>query len=394
MNKVRNQIQQGLFILLGVFIPTSIAITNLIIGLLCLCWILEGNFKSKFVLIKSSKWMLSIFALIGLYILGLLWGDNHLNAEWQFQRLALLLLFPVLSTMEVKQETIKRAVMAFLGINFIAAILAILINYNVIQPLYELIFFMKYKWGVSAFLPYNYHNVLLFFSSSIILILLLEGKVRYRALFVVMLLVYAYSIFTELGRAGQILMIIVSLCYILFYNYKNYMRLIMILFFFITFQAAMYHTSSVYKDRVDMLSSIVVNKGMKGKGGVEDIRYVFVKESVKKILKNPILGYGTGSFGAIFHEEVKSGHIFYTHTTPHNQYLYVWFELGVLGLLLLLSIFYYQIKELFKKKDGIHRVLLSLSFMFLMLVDSYFFIFTLTVCYIFLYTIYSKYQEE
>mgnify|MGYP000049726691 CR=1 FL=1 len=235
MNKVRNQIQQGLFILLGVFIPTSIAITNLIIGLLCLCWILEGNFKSKFVLIKSSKWMLSIFALIGLYILGLLWGDNHLNAEWQFQRLALLLLFPVLSTMEVKQETIKRAVMAFLGINFIAAILAILINYNVIQPLYELIFFMKYKWGVSAFLPYNYHNVLLFFSSSIILILLLEGKVRYRALFVVMLLVYAYSIFTELGRAGQILMIIVSLCYILFYNYKNYMRLIMILFFFITF---------------------------------------------------------------------------------------------------------------------------------------------------------------
>ena len=96
MNKLISRVQQFLFVLLGVFIPTSIAITNLIIGLLALCWILERNFKAKFDIIKSSKWMLAIFALIGLYALGMLWGDQHLNADWQFQRLALLLVFPVL----------------------------------------------------------------------------------------------------------------------------------------------------------------------------------------------------------------------------------------------------------------------------------------------------------
>ena len=79
--------------------------------------------------------------------------------------------------------------------------------------------------------------------------------------------------------------------------------------------------------------------------------------------------------------------------TSRESYL-VWFELGILGLLLLLSIFYHQIRELLKKKDGVHRVLLPLSFMFLMLVDSYFFIFTLTIAYVFLFTIYTRYQNE
>ena len=63
-------------------------------------------------------------------------------------------------------------------------------------------------------------------------------------------------------------------------------------------------------------------------------------------------------------DEVDSGHDFYIHTTPHNQYLYVWFELGIFGLILLLLIFYHQIKDLLEKKDGIHRVLLPISFIF------------------------------
>lgn len=394
MNKVRNQIQQGLFILLGVFIPTSIAITNLIIGLLCLCWILEGNFKSKFDFIKSSKWMLSIFALIGLYALGMLWGDNHLNAEWQFQRLALLLLFPVLSTMEVKRETIKRAVMVFLGTAFISALAAILINNKIILPLGNYLSFIEVSWRNSAFITYNYHNVILALATILAFYILVESKSKFRYLLMLFIIVYALSIFTERGRAGQVIFNLSAVFYILYYNRKHLLRLVALMLLLFSFQYIIYKSTKVYKNRFDVMSNIIQNNGDAGEGKLEDIRYVFVKESLSRILEKPILGYGTGSFGTIFKAEVKSGHYFDKHTTPHNQYLYVWFELGILGLILLLYIFYHQIKELFKKQDGIHRILLPLSFMFLMLVDSYFFIFTLTVCYIFLYTIYSKYQEE
>ena len=392
MNSIRIQLQQILFILLGVFIPTSIAISNFLIGGLVLCWILEGDFLKKISQIKESKWMLSIFGLIGLYVLGLCWGNNHLNAEWQFQRLALLLVFPIFITTEFKQKTINRAVIAFLGTAFISALVALAININIISPLGEYFSFIKIS-GISAFIKYNYHNVILALAFSLCLYILIEKKSKYRYLLLAFLLIYALSIFTEAGRAGQVIFNLSVVFYILYYNRKHFLRLCALLVLLFSFQFIVYKSTEVYKNRFDALSNVIQNNGDAGEGKIDDIRYVFAKESLNRIIKKPILGYGTGSFGTIFKNEVKSGHNFSQHRTPHNQYLYVWFELGILGLLLLLSIFYYQIKELFRKKDGIHRLLLPLSFMFLMLIDSYFFIFILTSCYIFLFTIYTKYQQ-
>jgi O-antigen ligase len=388
------RVQQFLFILLGVFISTSIAITNLIIGLLALCWILERNFKAKFDIIKSSKWMLAVFALIGFYALGMLWGDQHLNADWQFQRLALLFVFPILMTMNLKQETIKRAVSAFLGTAFISALAAIAINNDIILPLGNYFSFIELAFHNSAFIKYNYHNVILAFATTLSFYLLIERKSRYTYWLLLFILVYAISIFTERGRAGQVIFNLSAGFYIFYYNRENLLRLCGFLVLLLSFQAVIYNSTNVYKHRFDAVSNIILNNGDRREGKIKDIRYVFVKETLSRILEKPILGYGTGSFGAIFDAEVKTGHNFINHKTPHNQYLYVWFELGIIGLVLLILIFYHQLKELFRKKDGIHRVLLPLSFMFLMLVDSYFFIFILTISYIFLYTIYSRYQQE
>ena len=394
MNKLISRVQQFLFVLLGFFIPTSIAITNLIIALLVVCWILERNFKAKFDIIKSSKWMLAIFALIGLYVLGMLWGDEHLNAGWQFQRLALLLVFPVLMTMNLKQATIKTAIFSFLVTTFISALAAISINTNIISPLGDYFSFIDPSWRNSAFITYNYHNVILALSTTISFYVLIEKKSKYTYFLILFIIVYAISIFTERGRAGQVLFNLSAIFYIIYYNRRKLLSLSALLVLLFSFQFIIYNSTNVYKDRFDAVSNIIKNNGDRGEGKTEDIRYVFVKETLSRILEKPILGYGTGSFGTIFENEVKSGHYFNKHTTPHNQYLYVWFELGTLGLVLLLFIFYHQLKELFGKKDGIHRVLLTLSFIFLMLVDSYFFIFILTVCYIFLFTIYSRYQLE
>ena len=394
MSKIVNKVQQLAFILLGVTIPTTIAGTNMVIGLLALLWILQGNFKNKFNFIKSSKWMISIFALIVFYGLGMLWGDIHLNADWQFQRLALLLVFPVLGTMNLKQETIRNGVVAFLITTFISAFASILINNNLIQPLGEYLSFIEISWRNAAFITYNYHNVLLSLAFTISLYILIEEKSKYKVALVLFIIAYSISIFTERGRAGQVIFNLSAIFHIVYYNRKHLLKILALLILLFSFQFIVYKTTKVYKNRFDAVSNIIKNNGDRGDGKTEDIRYVFVKESLKIIKKNPILGYGTGSFGTIFNDEVKSGHKFYSHTTPHNQYLYVWFELGILGLLLLFSIFYYQIKELIVKKDGIHRVLLPLSFIFLMLVDSYFFIFILTIAYIFLYTIYSRYESE
>ena len=204
-SKQRYKIQQILFVLLGITIPTSIALTNMVLGSLVLCWILEGGLNQKLKHIMSSSWMVAVFLLIILYLLGMLWGDNHNNVSWQIQRLLLLLAFPVLITIDLEQKTIKKSVVGFLGVNFISAVLAILINNNIIQDLGTYISFIKSDWQTAAFIKYNYHNVLLSLSFLLATYIVVEVKTRYKYLFILFIIVYSISIFTERGRAGQVL---------------------------------------------------------------------------------------------------------------------------------------------------------------------------------------------
>ena len=246
MSKQIIRIQQYLFVLLGIFIPISIAITNFIIVAISFCWILEGNFKIKFKSIKNSKWLLSIFALIFLYFLGMFWGNSHLNAQWQFQRLALLLFFPVLFTTQLNSKTISNGVKFFLFTTFFSACIAILININIISPLSEYISFMQPSQYTSAFIKYNYHNILLAFSFAICLYLIIEKKTRYKSLLVLFIIIYAVSIFTEIGRAGQVLFNLISLYYIFYYSFKKTFKYLAFFIVLFGFQFLIYQMYPTY----------------------------------------------------------------------------------------------------------------------------------------------------
>ena len=392
MNKNNiNRLIQICFIFLGFVIPISIAATNTLLVLLILLWLLQGGIKQKLIIVCNSYWIISIFFLILLYIAGLFWGDNHNHALWEFQRLSLLLVFPILYTLKLKKETIRAGVVSFLSATFISALLAIAINNNMIFALGEYINIINKSWRNSAFIAYNYHNILLSFSFFISLYILIEKKTKYRCLLIVSCVVYTFSIFTEPGRAGQLLFNAFGLFYIFYYNKNRIIRLTILLLLLFGFQWAIYNTTTVYKHRINKLSEVIQNNGKNMQGKADDIRYVFFRETGKRIIKKPLFGYGTGSFSTIFDREVSSGHNFKEHITPHNNYLFVLFELGILGLISLFFIFYFQIKELLKLKDFAHRMMLPISFMFLMLIDSYLFVFILTTAYMYLYTIYSKY---
>ena len=159
---------------------------------------------------------------------------------------------------------------------------------------------------------------------------------------------------------------------------------------------AAYKKSEVFKSRFDnateVLQDNVFLEDSLQKSAKQNIRAVFLKEGFNYIKKKPILGYGTGSFGSIFKKELEEKHEYFTHITPHNTYLFIWFEIGIFGLLLLLRIFYFQIKSLLNQNYKFHRLLLPVGYMTIMLFDSYLFIFVLTVFYIYFFTIYNNYK--
>ena len=385
MNRISN-LKNFFFILLGFSIPISVAFTNILIVAYSLTWIFEGDFPKKIKEIKSVKWISSLLLLISFYFLGMLYGDMHNDYSYVIKRVLLLLFFIPIVISELKPKTYILALHAFLISNLTSALVAVGINYDFINPIFD-------NSAITAFLKYNYHNILLSFSALLSFLMFLKSKSKYSFLYIVLILIYSFSIFNEAGRAGQLTFNVFFVCYAIFLLRSQFKFSILIILFLIIINFFSYKNSSIFKHRVDHLTHIVQNDGQKkNKNSVEkDIRYLFTKTGLELIRKKPIFGYGTGSFSSVFKLETETSYDLIKHKTPHNNYLYILFELGFIGLIFFLSIFYFQIKELLNKDlINTEKILLPLFMLFLMLFDSYMFIFSITLFYIFMYKIFTQ----
>ena len=382
--KLLFNLKNVVFILLGISIPTSVALTNILIVLFVFLWLIEGEWSRKLSKIKSIKWVWSLISLAILYMLGLIYGDNHNDSIYVLQRVLLLFFFIPLITTDFKQSTYRYAIITFLITNMISALLAIGINQQIIEPIFQ------NNSQLSAFILYNYHNILLSFSSLLSFFLFTKSKSRYSYLYLIFIVIYSISIFSEAGRAGQLTFNVFFILYALYFLNKRIKYSLSIIGFLVFVNFYSYNNSGIYKYRLDRLTHTVQHDGIdKNTNQVKakNIRYVFHEESYGLIKKKLFFGYGTGSFASVFRNTTKSSYMYYDHKTPHNNFLYILFELGLIGLLTFLSFFYFQIKYLFRMFKY-ERLYLPLFLLFLMLFDSYLFIFTITVFYQFMFTIF------
>jgi O-antigen ligase len=390
MNDFIKKLHAISFMLIGVSIPISIAATNIFIGLFVVCWIKEGNIREKLEKIKKTKWMISILSLLILYSLAMMWGNEHSNAKGTFQILSLFLTFIVFETSKLNQSTLKWGALLFLFATFISAILAILINQEIILPLHNYTSMISPDVTKTVFIWYTYHNILLAFSSLLCFFLLAEKKSKHRWLLIIFILVYSLSILTERGRAGQLIFFLIFGIYAVYYFKRKIIYSIAIISFLISCCYISYQYSYWFSHRFNTTMTVIQDEI---NGDEEDIRFFFFRKSLEYIKKKPILGYGTGSFAKTLNVRINEKFP-KLYTTPHNTYLYVLFETGIFGLIILLSIFYFQIKSLYRLKYNFHRVLLPFGLMVIMFFDAYLFSFVVTIFYIYFFTIYNNYKFQ
>lgn len=78
------------------------------------------------------------------------------------------------------------------------------------------------------------------------------------------------------------------------------------------------------------------------------LRVVLMKNTVELIKRRPVFGYGTSSFKTTYSPYAaskSSGWQGKPRTDPHNQYLFIWLENGLIGLLLFLTYIYFAIRQ-------------------------------------------------
>ena len=137
---------------------------------------------------------------------------------------------------------------------------------------------------------------------------------------------------------------------------------------------------------LDFVSETIVNRLDSFK---ESERMEFLKETLEMIKEKPIKGYGLGSWRNEINKRTGS---LTDHKTPHNNYLYVWMELGILGITALFGVFFFNIKELYKRSSPF--IFTPLIFLILMTVDNYFISANGSMIYVFLSIVSFNYQYK
>ena len=135
-----------------------------------------------------------------------------------------------------------------------------------------------------------------------------------------------------------------------------------------------YQVSDLFQQRVNLAYNQALEYHPESNNSI-GYRITFALNSWEVIKENPIIGIGTGDFPTEYKKINQINKTIIPNTNnPHNMFILILMELGVIGLISMLSIFYYQIKLSLNSSNRFIRdvgITLPLLFLVIMWSDSY-----------------------
>lgn len=358
-----------LLILFAFALPLSTSAGSILAVLLLLSWILSGDIQYKLKEILHNPVAIAVLLFLALHIIGLLWSDDVglglkiLKKQWK------LLLFPVLLSV-VKKEHVKYYITAFaLAITLIACkAYLVLFGFVTLPP--SSVFITEGTSHVTfspmlALVCYIILQNLLFTSNN----------TSTKFLKIALLVFLSVTMFITVGRTGQIaffLLLTVSI-FQYFYRLSKAKLAIGILLIPIIISAT-YALSPTFKGRADQALDEMKNHKSYAITSV-GLRVWFVQNSLHLFQENIIKGVGTGDFSSEYAKiNQLNSPILPTTDNPHNQYILIAAQFGIIGLITLLSIFFWQIVMSLKVTDRLTplRQAFPIFFLVIMLGETYF----------------------
>ena len=163
------------------------------------------------------------------------------------------------------------------------------------------------------------------------------------ALYLTSLIFFTNILMITHGRSGYVITFICLISFLI-YQTRNLSLKKRILVFITAVVMATGLFATAEKSRNRILEGIqeMTQPRSSGDPGSMGVRTYWWKHSIEMIQKNPILGIGTGAFAAGLDNEVKdlTGPAATKTNDPHNQFLKILVEQGVIGFLALLAVIF------------------------------------------------------
>lgn len=372
-NHILNKTYQYLLIALAFLMPLTVFGANLVIVSIVLIWLFSGNYKNKLYEIASQRLMIASITFFVFHIVGLIWTDDlswglHIvHKMWYF-----FLLLPVLNNI-VEKNYIKYYIFSFLFAISLTELISYLVWFELIPPFYK-----ATVYNPTPFMSHISYNPILAFSIYLVGYKLFfdSNLVKSRKfLYSFFLISMTLNMFITGGRAGQVMFFAVIVIIIFqFFNSEKLKAFLVTLFLVPGVFFAAYSISPIFNDRVNMAFENVIHYSDNKNTSVGQ-RITFLINSSEIIKDNPILGVGTGDFPKEYKKinEINTPNM-PNSTNPHNMYILVASQLGIVGLIIFFSIFYYQFKYSIFSTNHLSKnvgIALPTLFLIIMFSDSY-----------------------
>ena len=373
-----DRINQYLLIAAFFFLPLTVVGNNIAIWLITIIWLLTGNYKTKFHQIKSNSLATASILFFLAHVVAMLWTENiSWGLEILRKMLPFLLVLPIFLTI-TKLNNSKYYISAFLLAISISESLSYLIWLEIIEPFGNATISESGIINPTPLMSHISYNPFLAFAFYLVANKLISGEKIFlteRVLYTFFAFTMTFNMFITGGRAGQ-LMFFAALVILSFQYFKNsQIKAIIISFLLSVFIIiTAYSLSDVFKSRFDATVYSVTNFE-ENKITSIGYRLTFLINSYELVKRNPIIGVGTGDFPGEYKKinSINSPEIPAT-VQPHNMYMLILAQLGVVGLLSLFWIFFTQFKTALQSSNSVVKttgVAMPIFFLIIMWSDSY-----------------------
>jgi len=380
-----------LCLLLVFCIPFGNKIIPPLIAVWGIAWIFEGNFRQRFNDVYYYRF--PFFLITSFYIwhiIGLFYSENMDDALFEIEVKFSFLLFPILFIGVNSLYRINRVKLfkVFILGNAAAGIFCIIKSLYFIYIHYgfgsaEVFRIYMFYTRVSVFLHPSYFAMYIVFSLVLIEYLFFNKHIKsrnFKIMYLFIAALFIFLIYLLSSRAGVISLFIICTAYLFYYFFRikkigtrvlvSFLLIILALLmlynsrFNLLFQNK--YVSNSNKNEIKVESA---NTGPSQPDVSSNVRLKIWNSAWIIFLQNPLLGLGTGDIKIeLTSEYIRSNNevALNSNLNVHNQYLETLTELGIIGLMLLISLIFFALWKSYTTKNSLLLVfILIIAFNFL-----------------------------
>ncbi|MBF0264833.1 MAG: O-antigen ligase family protein [Gammaproteobacteria bacterium] len=320
-------------------LPISKAGTNLLEILIVLLWVFSDNWKEKLRLYKENPFILSISLFISISIISIFWANDFLNGLAYISKYHHLLIIPAIY-LALEKKHINTFLYLFIAGMVVSGVMTHgiyfeLWNYKSLSPSQP-----------SAFMNRVDYSIYLSLSIILVLIQLVNAvDLKNKLIHLALSLFFMATLFINTGRTGYVTFIIAFALFIIL-SIKNKLKAIIIsmsLTSIIVLSA--YYFSPNFQQRVDYtiddISGVVDQDNYKKPFSIRLSLWIVGFDKIK----DNIWGYGIGNDMIDIQQYAQKRHFdgnFLANQVSdhHNFFITTFIQLGIIGFISLLYIFY------------------------------------------------------